>query len=58
MIGLGFKDYTFTFTYDATMSSLKNFNNSRGAFEFSLIKQGIISPGAKTVTPCPTFKTY
>jgi len=44
LVGLGFKDYTFTFTYDATISSLKNFNNSRGAFEFSLIRQGIISP--------------
>jgi type IX secretion system PorP/SprF family membrane protein len=58
LVGLGFKDYTFTFTYDATISSLKNFNNSRGAFEFSLIRQGIISPGGQKVTPCPTFKTY
>jgi type IX secretion system PorP/SprF family membrane protein len=58
LVGLGFKDYTFTFTYDATISSLKNFNNSRGAFEFSLIKQGVISPGGQKVTPCPTFKTY
>jgi type IX secretion system PorP/SprF family membrane protein len=55
LVGLGFKDYTFTFTYDATISSLKNFNNSRGAFEFSLIRQGIISPGGQKVTPCPTF---
>jgi type IX secretion system PorP/SprF family membrane protein len=58
LVGLGYKDYTFTFTYDATMSSLKNFNNSRGAFEFSLIKQGVLSPGTQKVTPCPTFKTY
>ncbi|HJW18512.1 MAG TPA: PorP/SprF family type IX secretion system membrane protein [Flavisolibacter sp.] len=58
LVGLGFKDYTFTFTYDATISSLKNFNNSRGAFEFSLVRQGLISPGGQKVTPCPTFKTY
>lgn len=58
LIGLGYKDYTFEFTYDATISSLNNYNNSRGAFEFSLIKQGVISPGSKKVTPCPTFKTY
>jgi type IX secretion system PorP/SprF family membrane protein len=58
MIGLGYKDYTFSFTYDATISSLKNYNASRGAFEFSLIKQGVISPGSQKVTPCPTFKTY
>ena len=58
MIGLGYKDYTFSFTYDATISSLRNYNGSRGAFEFSLIKQGVISPGGQKVTPCPTFKTY
>jgi type IX secretion system PorP/SprF family membrane protein len=55
MIGLGYKDYTFSFTYDATISSLKNYNASRGAFEFSLIKQGVISPGSQKVTPCPTL---
>lgn len=58
MIGLGYKDYTFSFTYDVTISSLSNYNASRGAFEFSLIKQGVISHGGKKVTPCPTFKTY
>jgi type IX secretion system PorP/SprF family membrane protein len=58
MVGLGYKDYTFTFSYDATMSSLSNYNNGRGAFEFSLIKQGSISPGGQKVTPCPSFKTY
>src|SRR5688572_27360922 len=60
MIGLGFKDYTFTFSYDATMSTLKNFNNSRGAFEFSLIKQGVVDPynGNKRQTMCPSFKNY
>ncbi len=58
MIGLGYKDYTFSFTYDATISSLSTYNASRGAFEFSLIKQGVITPGGQKVTPCPTFKTY
>ena len=58
MIGLGYKDYTFSFTYDVTISSLSTYNASRGAFEFSLIKQGVISPGGKKITPCPTFKTY
>lgn len=57
MIGLGWNDYTFSFSYDATMSSLKNYNNSRGAFEFSLIKQGIINPNGNRITPCPTFRT-
>lgn len=59
LVGIGYKDYTFTFTYDATISSLKNFNGSRGAFEFSLVKQGLLSPGGgQKVTPCPSFKTY
>jgi type IX secretion system PorP/SprF family membrane protein len=58
MVGLGFKDYTMSFSYDATISSLKNYNNGRGAFELSLIKQGVISPGSQKVTPCPTFKSY
>jgi type IX secretion system PorP/SprF family membrane protein len=58
MIGLGYNDYTLSFTYDATMSSLKNYNGSRGAFEFSLIKQGVINPNGNRVTPCPTFRTY
>lgn len=41
MLGVGLKDYRFSFTYDATVSSLKNFNASRGALEFSLIKEGL-----------------
>lgn len=57
MIGLGWNDYTFTFSYDATMSSLKNYNNTRGAFEFSLVKQGLINPSGNRITPCPTFRT-
>jgi type IX secretion system PorP/SprF family membrane protein len=60
MIGLGLKDYTFTFTYDATMSTLKNFNNTRGAFEFSLIKQGVFDRynGNRRQSMCPSFKSY
>lgn len=57
MVGLGWHDYTFTFSYDATMSSLKNYNNTRGAFEFSLVKQGVINPNGNRITPCPTFRT-
>ena len=58
MVGLGYKELTFTFTYDATMSTLKNYNNTRGAFEFSLVKQGVIDQylGNKRQTMCPTFK--
>ena len=59
MIGLGLKDYTFNFTYDATISTLKDYNNTRGAFEFSLIKQGAFQKfnGNKHDAICPSFKS-
>jgi len=58
MIGLGLKDYTFTFSYDATISTLRNYNNSRGAFEFSLVKQGVFDKfnGNKRDVICPSFR--
>ena len=58
MVGLGFKDYNFTFTYDATVSTLKNYNGSRGAFEFSLVKQGVFDNynGNRRQSMCPSFK--
>lgn len=58
MIGLGLKDLQFTFTYDATTSGLKNYNNTRGAFEFSLIKQGSFGTykGNKRESMCPSFR--
>jgi type IX secretion system PorP/SprF family membrane protein len=58
MLGLGYKDYTFTFTYDATISSLRDYNNTRGAFEFSIIKQGAVDKylGNKRESMCPSFK--
>jgi hypothetical protein len=58
MLGLGFHDYTFTFTYDATTSSLKDYNNTRGAFEVSIIRQGVMDKynGNKHDGMCPSFK--
>jgi type IX secretion system PorP/SprF family membrane protein len=58
MIGIGYKDYAFAFTYDATMSTMKNYNGSRGAYEFSLIKQGVFDRfnGDRRSTICPSFK--
>lgn len=58
MVGVGLKDYTFSFTYDATLSSLKAYNNGRGAFEFSLIKQGVFDQynGNRRQSMCPTFR--
>ncbi len=60
MIGLGYKDFTVTFTYDATTSGLRNFNNTRGAYEFSLVKQGVVDRyrGNRRESMCPSFKVY
>jgi type IX secretion system PorP/SprF family membrane protein len=58
LIGLGYKDFMLSLTYDATMSTLKNYNGTRGAMEFSLIKQGVFSTynGNRRQSICPTFK--
>lgn len=59
MVGLGVKDFIFSFTYDATMSSLSAYNGTRGAFEFSLVKQGAFSKfngNSRRQTICPSFK--
>lgn len=60
MIGIGLKDYTFTFSYDATISTLRNYNNTRGAFEFSLVRQGAFDKfkGNKRDGMCPSFRNY
>lgn len=60
MVGLGYKDINFTFTYDATMSDLKTYNGGRGAFEFSIVKQGVVSRynGNRKQSMCPSFKNY
>lgn len=60
MVGLGLKDYTFTFSYDVTISDLSTYNNGRGALELSLVKQGIMDryKGTPGESKCPSFKTY
>ena len=58
MVGLQWNDIKATFTYDATTSTLKNFNNGRGAIEFSLIKEGLFDTylGNKKQSMCPSFR--
>ena len=55
MIGFDIKNTKFTFNYDATFSSLKNFNQSRGAYELSIVKSGLYGNGEKSIK-CPTVK--
>jgi hypothetical protein len=40
------------------MSTLKDYNNTRGAYEFSLVKQGVFDRynGNRRSTICPSFK--
>jgi len=55
MIGFELNNVKFTFSYDATVSSLKNFNNYRGAAEFSIVKKGFYPQYQDRQTMCPTF---
>lgn len=56
-IGLEINNFRFTFSYDVTTSSLKNFNNSMAASEFNLMKKGFYQEyfGNKKQSLCPTF---
>jgi type IX secretion system PorP/SprF family membrane protein len=43
MLGVQYKTLKITFTYDATISQLNNFNQFRGGPELSIIHQGILN---------------
>jgi len=47
----------FTFSYDVTSSSLKNYNHSFGADEFNLLYKGFYNTfnGDRQQTLCPVF---
>ncbi|MEO9022625.1 MAG: PorP/SprF family type IX secretion system membrane protein [Ginsengibacter sp.] len=57
MIALQVNNIRFTFTYDVTMSSLKNYNHSLGAEEFNILNKGFYSQfnGDKKQAMCPVF---
>ena len=57
MVGFQLKNIRFTFSYDATTSSLKNFNNLQGATEFNIMKKGYYSEfsGDTRQVLCPRF---
>ncbi len=42
MVGFQQNGYRLTFSYDATTSSLSKYNATRGAYEVSIVKQGLI----------------
>jgi type IX secretion system PorP/SprF family membrane protein len=57
MAGFELNNTRFTFSYDVTTSTLKDFNNYRGALEFSVIKKGFYGAPKRDMrqTLCPTF---
>ena len=56
-VGFQWKNIKLMFSYDATTSSLKQYNNGRGAYEFALIHNGFFSEynGDRRQSFCPTF---
>ena len=55
MVGFQQSGYKLTFSYDATTSSLGQYNNTRGAYEFSIIKQGLINQNNGLKCPAVRF---
>ncbi len=55
MLGLEYNNLRLTFSYDATTSSLNNFNGYRGASELTLIKKGFYPQSAGRQSLCPQF---
>ena len=58
MVGFIYKNIRLMFTYDVTTSSLKQYNNGNGAWEFAVIRPGYYSDynGNVNQSLCPTFK--
>ena len=58
MVGFIFKNIRLMFTYDVTTSSLTQYNNGNGAWEFAVIRPGYYSDyaGDRHQTLCPSFK--
>lgn len=55
MLGIQLNRIRFAFTYDATLSSLKNFNNYMGAYEMSLTRYGYYPDRPDRQSLCPSF---
>lgn len=55
VIGYQLNDLTLTVNYDVTSSGLGTFNQTRGAYELSLVKSGLFNTFGKNVK-CPVVK--
>ncbi|HVY74101.1 MAG TPA: PorP/SprF family type IX secretion system membrane protein [Puia sp.] len=58
MVGFVYKNIRLMFTYDVTTSSLKQYNNGNGAWEFAVIRPGDYDEynGDRHQSLCPTFR--
>ena len=56
MVGYQVNDLKITVNYDATISGLSNLNGARGAYELSIIKQGIFPSSQGRSVKCPTVR--
>jgi type IX secretion system PorP/SprF family membrane protein len=57
VVGFQWKNIKLMFSYDVTTSSLKQYNNGRGAYEFALMHDGFYDTynGDRRQSFCPTF---
>lgn len=55
MIGFEMNDTRILFNYDATVSNLSPMNATRGAYEISIVKSGLLSSGGRGIK-CPTVR--
>ncbi len=55
LLGFQIKSMQFNFSYDATISTLKSYNQSMGAAEISLIKKGFYPKTPYRQALCPSF---
>lgn len=55
VVGFQQNGYRLTFNYDATTSSLKQYTNTRGAYEISIVKQGLLNKSAGIKCPSVRF---
>jgi type IX secretion system PorP/SprF family membrane protein len=56
MLGYEVNDLKIIVSYDATVSTLRNLNGSRGAYELSLVKSGVFSSSTGRSVKCPTVR--
>lgn len=56
MLGYEVNDLKIIASYDATISSLRNLNGGRGAYEISLVKSGVFNSSTGRSVKCPTVK--